>query len=74
MAEPVCAKFITVVLKVWNETVALDKEPGKYKSIARRKDREWYVGAMTNWGDQKFQIDLSFLPNGLTKPKFLKME
>jgi len=35
-----------------------------YVVIARRKGRDWYVGAMTDWSSRELEIDFSFLPAG----------
>ena len=56
--------FITAIPTVWDQTVALEGEIGKYIAIAREKADHWYVGAMTNWDDRKLDIDLSFLGEG----------
>ena len=32
--------------------------------VARRRGREWYVGAMTDWTARSMEIDLSFLRDG----------
>ncbi|WP_394370739.1 glycoside hydrolase family 97 catalytic domain-containing protein [Pedobacter endophyticus] len=56
--------FISAIPTVWDQTVALDGEIGKYIAIARKKANHWYVGAMTNWDDRKLDIDLSFLGEG----------
>ena len=37
---------------------------GESVVIARRKGREWYIGAMTNWTARDVEIDLGFLPAG----------
>jgi len=56
--------FISAIPTVWDQTIALDGEIGKYIAIARKKADHWYVGAMTNWDDRKLDIDLSFLGEG----------
>jgi alpha-glucosidase len=57
--------FISAIPTVWDQTVALDGEIGKYIAIARKKADHWYVGAMTNWDDRKLDVDLSFLGEGI---------
>ena len=56
--------FISAIPTVWDETVALEGEIGKYIAIARKKGDHWYVGAMTNWDARKTELDLSFLGEG----------
>lgn len=62
--EQECTDFIAAIPTVWDDTVALNGELGKYISIARQKEDIWYVGSMTNWDDRTIQLDLSFLKEG----------
>ena len=61
--EDECTQFIASVPTTWDETVVLDGKVGEYLVIARRKDFRWYVGAITNWEERDFVLDLSVLPN-----------
>ncbi len=45
----------------WNDTRVLDSAIGEYMVTARKKDDEWYVGAMTDEGGRALDIDLDFL-------------
>lgn len=62
--EQECTDFIAAIPTVWDNTIALAGEIGKYVSIARRKADVWYVGAMTNWDARSLELDLSFLKDG----------
>ena len=62
--EPECTRFIASVPTVWDETVALDGQIGRYASVARRSGDEWFVGAMTDWEERDMTLDLSFLGEG----------
>ena len=42
-------QFLGPVPTVWDETRLIDAKLGKYVIVARRKGRDWYVGAMTDW-------------------------
>ncbi|MFC0778440.1 glycoside hydrolase family 97 protein [Flavobacterium sp. HJSW_4] len=64
MKEQESTDFIAKVPTVFDETVALDGEVGKYVSIARKKDNTWYLGAITNWDSRDITIDFSFLEKG----------
>ena len=64
LREPEAMEFLAPVPTVWDETKALDARIGDYVVIARRKGREWYVGAMTDWTARELEVDLSFLPEG----------
>lgn len=62
--EAETSEFISKIPTVWDETIGLDGEVGKYIAIARKKDNNWYLGAMTNWDERELEIDLSFLEAG----------
>ena len=51
--------------RFWDETRVLDAKIGEYVLIARRHGRDWYVGAMTNWTAREFEVDFSFLSDGV---------
>ena len=63
LKEDECTQFIASVPTTWDETVVLDGKVGEYLVIARRKGFRWYVGAITNWEERDFVLDLSVLPN-----------
>ncbi|MBK6937873.1 MAG: glycoside hydrolase family 97 protein [Chitinophagaceae bacterium] len=62
--EQDCTDFIAKVPTTFNETVALDGKLGEYVVIARKKENDWFVGAMTNWNERDITIDFSFLKVG----------
>ncbi len=64
LREPEVMEFLAPVPTVWDETKALDAKMGDYVVVARRKGREWYIGAMTDWTARALDIDFSFLPAG----------
>jgi alpha-glucosidase len=64
LREPEIMNFLGPVPSVWHETKVLHAKMGDYVAIARRHDREWYVGAMTDWTARELEIDFSFLPAG----------
>jgi alpha-glucosidase len=49
---------------VWDETHVVDAEVGKYISIARRKNNNWYLGTITNNTAREIKVNLKFLPAG----------
>ncbi len=61
---PECAAFLTKVPTVWDETVGVAGEIGKFASVARRKDRGWWLGAITNWDSRELVLPTSFLGDG----------
>jgi len=48
----------------WDDTRVLDGEPGQYISLARRKNDQWFFGAITNDQHRSIKIRFSFLPAG----------
>jgi alpha-glucosidase len=64
MKEQESTDFIAKIPTVFDETVALGGEVGKFVSIARRKANIWYLGAITNWDSREITIDFSFLEKG----------
>jgi len=62
--EPECMNFIAGVPTVWDQSVALENKVSEYVSIARKKNNDWYIGAMTNWDARELTLDLSFLGEG----------
>jgi alpha-glucosidase len=64
MKEQECTDFIAKTPTTFDETVPLDGKVGGYLALARRKNDEWFVGAMTNWTERNLTIDFSFLPAG----------
>ena len=49
---------------VFDESIALDGQPGEYIVQARRSGADWYVGAMTNHQARTVTIPTTFLPKG----------
>ena len=64
MAEPECTKYIAECPVVWDETLGINGELGKYISMARRSGNVWYVGSLNGWGARDLTLDLSFLGEG----------
>ena len=62
--EPETMEFLGAVPTTWDDTRVLDARIAEYALVARKNDREWYVGAMTDWDARDLEVDLSFLPEG----------
>ena len=62
--EEECTNFIATIPTVWDETVAINGEIGKYITMARQKEGVWYIGSLTNWDARTLELDLSFLGTG----------
>ena len=57
-------EFISRVPVTWDETRFLAGEIGEFIVLARRKGRDWYVGAMTNESGRTVELPLDFLGTG----------
>lgn len=62
--ETETTNFISQMPTVWDETKVLDARVGDYILMARQKDNNWYLGAMTDWTARSLNVDLSFLDEG----------
>jgi alpha-glucosidase len=56
-------EFIKEVPTTWDETKVIDARVGEYVVIARRKNNDWYIGAITNGQARMVDFSLSFLSN-----------
>jgi alpha-glucosidase len=56
--------FVKMVPTTWDQTKVLNAKVGEYITIARKKDEEWYVGAITNRHSRSLDISFDFLPDG----------
>jgi len=57
-------EFLKEVPTVWDETKVLDAKVGEYIVIARRKDNDWFIGAITNHEMRQLTISADFLREG----------
>ncbi len=57
--------FLSSVPVVWDKTVPLKAELGKYILIAKQTKNDWYVGGMSNWDARNIKVDFNFLPSGV---------
>ncbi|MES2456928.1 MAG: glycoside hydrolase family 97 protein [Bacteroidota bacterium] len=63
---PDILKFLATVPTVFEETKVLDAKLGEYALMAKKKQGQWFVGAMTNWQSRTLKLDFSFLEDGRT--------
>lgn len=66
--EKECTDFISNVPVTWDETMALHAIVGQSVIVAKRHNKQWYMGGMVNNAAQErlFQIDLDFLEEGVS--------
>ena len=60
-------KMLGGIPSTWDETIIPDASVGEYIITARRKGKDWYIAAMTNWDQRKIKLSLAFLPPGRYK-------
>jgi alpha-glucosidase len=65
MKYPDILDFLSTVPVVWDKTVPLDAEVGKYMVVAKQTGKDWYVGGMSNWSGKDVTVDFSFLTPGV---------
>ncbi|RYG39991.1 glycoside hydrolase family 97 protein, partial [bacterium] len=63
-ASPSGLSFLVEVPTTWDETRFLAGEVGRYVVLARRKGRDWYLGAMNDESPRVVKVPLLFLGNG----------
>jgi alpha-glucosidase len=61
--------FIKLVPTAWDETRFLAGDIGDYVAVARRKGKDWYIGAMGTEKPHAISLPLKFLGEGKFKAK-----
>jgi alpha-glucosidase len=62
--EPAALEFLRAVPSTWDDSVGLDGRIGEWALLARRKGREWWVAAMTDWSQRTVEVPTGFLGGG----------
>jgi alpha-glucosidase len=57
-------EFLEAVPASWDETRVINGVPPKYITVARRRGKDWFVGAITDEDAREIDVPLSFLGNG----------
>ena len=57
-------EFFDKVKTVWDDTKVINGEIGKYITVARRDNKDWFVGAITNTKARDLSVPLDFLEEG----------
>ncbi len=57
-------EFISGIPTVWDETRVLDAKVNEFILIARRKNNDWWIGAINNHQQRSLHIPLQFLGRG----------
>ncbi|MEO8861626.1 MAG: glycoside hydrolase family 97 C-terminal domain-containing protein, partial [Ginsengibacter sp.] len=56
--------FIKEIPTTWDETKVLDAKVDQYILLARKKNSDWYIGAINNHEKRTLNIPLKFLGEG----------
>jgi alpha-glucosidase len=64
LLEPRFMELLGSIPTTWDETVIADAKLGEYIVTARKKGRDWFIGAMTNSTGRTVNVPLSFLEAG----------
>lgn len=65
LMEPEFMELLGSVPTTWDETKVLDGSVGRYIVTARKKDNEWFIGAMSGWEAPPLKkYPLNFLGDG----------
>lgn len=56
--------FWDVLPTTWNDSKVLNGEIGKYITVARRNQNNWYLGCITNTEAREIDVPLDFLESG----------
>ena len=66
LREEECARFISSVPITWDDTRILAAKAGDYYVVAKRKGKQWFIGAITS--EREKPLDLTISLDFLTKP------
>ena len=61
LLEPAFMDLLGSIPTTWDNTIVLDAKVGDYIITARKKNNDWYIGAMNDLTAREFTIPLNFL-------------
>ena len=64
--------FISGVPTTWDETVVIEASVADYVLLARKKDKQWFIGGMTDDTPRDFSLKLDFLGTGSYTMELMK--
>lgn len=64
LQDTACTRFIAAFPTTWDTTIALEGKIKAYVTIARKKGKQWFIGAMTDWSPRDLTLHLDFLEPG----------
>jgi len=57
-------QFVTEVPTTWDDTKVVDSKLSEYAIVARKKNADWFLGAISNHKARELVISLAFLDDG----------
>jgi len=63
LLEPAFMDLLGSIPTTWDNTMVLDAKVGDYIITARKKNNDWYIGAMNDLTAREFTVPLDFLEN-----------
>lgn len=72
LKEPVYTTYLSKFPTTWTDMKVLYAEAGKAVIIARKHDRSWYIGGITDWNGFTRQVTLDFLGEGEFEAEILE--
>ncbi len=63
-ADETYTRYIASVPVVFDKTIVLQGEIGKYIVTARKKGNDWYIGGQNNWDERDLTVKLDFIEEG----------
>ncbi len=70
--ERECTEFMSKIPVEWDDLKVLEVKIGDYTILARKKGENWYIGAITDWDSREFEIDFSFLSDGIYEIEYIE--
>jgi len=64
LQDTACTNFIAAFPTTWDTTIALEGKIKEYVAIARKKGKQWFIGAMTDWHPRDLTLHMDFLEPG----------
>lgn len=70
--ERECTEFMSKIPVEWDDLKVLKTKIGDYTIVARKKDENWYIGAITDWEPREFEIHFNFLSDGIYEMEYIE--
>jgi alpha-glucosidase len=64
LMEPGFMKLLGSIPTTWDDTKVIEAKVSDYIITARKKDKDWFIGGMTDWTSREFSLALDFIDAG----------